>query len=161
MELVPVAPAPLGPAEKLVRDYVSQAKAPNTLRAYAADWRHFTAWCHARGAASLPAAPVTVSLYLAELAEIARVSTLTRRISAISQAHQLAGFESPTQDPRVRTVMAGIRRAKGTAQIGKKPIVSEDLRRMVERLPPSLQGTRDRALLLVGFAGAFRRSELV
>ena len=71
------------------------------------------------------------------------------------------GYPSPTADAIVRTVMAGIRRAKGTAQHGKKPLVTEDLRRIVGRLPDSLQGIRDRALLLVGFAGAFRRSELV
>jgi site-specific recombinase XerD len=136
----------IAPAEQLVRNYVSQAKAHNTLRAYAADWRHFTAWCRQHDATSLPAAPAIVSLYLAELADTARISTLTRRISAISQAHQLAGYESPTADPRVRTVMAGIRRAKGTAQVGKKPIVTEDLREMIERLPLSLQGTRDKAL---------------
>ena len=151
----------LDPGAERVRDYVSQAKATNTLRAYAADWRHFLAWCRERGDAPLPAAPFAVSLYLAELADRARVSTLIRRISAISQAHQLAGFKSPTSDAMVRTMMAGIRRANGTAQHGKKPILTEDLRRMIERLPDSFQGTRDRALLLVGFAGAFRRSELV
>jgi site-specific recombinase XerD len=162
-ENLPAVPAALalGAAEQRVRDYVSQAKAPNTLRAYAADWRHFTGWCQERGREALPAAPVTVSLYLAELAAVARVSTLTRRVSALSQAHQLAGFEPPTGDAMVRTVMAGIRRAKGTAQVGKRPVVTADLRRMLERLPDSLQGVRDRALLLVGFAGAFRRSELV
>jgi site-specific recombinase XerD len=162
MDLLPAPPErALHPAADRVRDYVSQAKAPNTVRAYAADWRHFQDWCRGRDCAALPAAPATVSLYLAELADTARVSTLTRRVSAISQAHQLAGFDSPTDDAIVRTVMAGIRRAKGTAQHGKKPIVTEDLRRIVARLPESLQGTRDRALLLVGFAGAFRRSELV
>jgi site-specific recombinase XerD len=151
----------LDPAAERVGAYLAQAKAANTLRAYAADWRHFVGWCRGRGAASLPADPGTVSLYLAELAGTARVSTLTRRVSAISQAHQLAGAASPTGHPLVRTVMAGVRRAKGTAQQGKKPVLAEDLRRMVACLPDSLQGVRDRALLLVGFAGAFRRSELV
>ena len=157
----PVAERHPGPAADRARDYLSHAKAPNTLRAYDADWRHFRAWCRARGDAPLPAAPFTVSLYLAELADTVRVSTLTRRISAISQAHQLASHPSPTGDAMVRTMMAGIRRAKGTAERGKKPIVTEDLRRIVERLPDSLQGVRGRALLVVGFAGASRRSELV
>ena len=161
MDLLPIPAHTLDPATSKVRDYISQAKSANTLRAYAADWRHFTTWCARRGFTALPAIPVTVSLYLAELADTARTSTLTRRVSAISQAHQLAGCESPTGDARVRTVMAGIRRAKGTAQQGKKPVIIEDLRRMLERLPHSLHGLRDRALLLVGFAGAFRRSELV
>lgn len=151
----------LGAAEQRVRNYVSQAKAPNTVRAYAADWRHFTAWCGGHGYSYLPAAAATVSVYLAELADAVRVSTLTRRVSAISQAHQLAGFPSPTSEAIVRATMAGIRRAKGTAQHGKKPVLTEDLRRIIDRLPNSIQGVRDRALLLVGFAGAFRRSELV
>jgi integrase len=110
---------------------------------------------------ALPASADTVALYAAALAETARVSTLTRRMSSIAQAHQLAGFASPTHDARVRTVMAGIRRVKGIAQQGKKPVLTEDLRRMIGQLPDTLQGARDRALLLVGFAGAFRRSELV
>src|SRR5690348_4301167 len=109
--LAAAANLPAVAAEQLVRGYISKAKAANTVRAYAADWRHFTAWCGRRGAAPMPATPATVSLYLAELADSARISTLTRRVSAISQAHQLAGFASPTEDARVRTVMAGIRRA--------------------------------------------------
>jgi integrase len=88
-------------------------------------------------------------------------STLTRRLSAISQAHQLAGLESPTHDMKVRTLMAGIRRAKGMAPSAKHPLRTEELRRMLRRLPNSFQGLRDRALLLVGFAAALRRSELV
>jgi site-specific recombinase XerD len=147
-------------AERL-REYISRSKAPNTVRAYAADWRDFSAWCGQHGWAALPARPETVALYLSDLAERARASTLTRRISAISQAHRLAGFDSPTADARVRTVMAGIRRVKGTAQRGKRPVLTGDVRRMLEQLPETPAGLRDRALLLVGFAGAFRRSELV
>jgi len=147
--------------EQMVRDYASQAKAANTLRAYAADWRHFTAWCRSHSAAALPAPPVAVSVYLAELAATVRVSTITRRISAISQAHQLAGYASPTAAAAVRTVLAGIRRAKGVAPRMKKPILLDDLRTMLEGLPDNRIGLRDRALLLLGFAGGFRRSELV
>jgi site-specific recombinase XerD len=143
------------------RDFAARSKAANTIRAYAADWREFTAWCERHAASQLPAAPETVALYVAELADTLRVGTLTRRLSAISQAHQLAGFDSPTHDARVRTVLAGVRRVKGTAQQGKRPVTTEDLRRILERLPDTLQGRRDRALLLMGFAGAFRRSELV
>ncbi len=80
---------------------------------------------------------------------------------AISQAHQAAGCEPPTRVPAVRALMAGIRRAKGTAAAAKRPVLTADLKRMIETLPDTLRGTRDRALLLVGFAGAFRRSELV
>jgi site-specific recombinase XerD len=144
-----------------LREYVSRSKAPNTLRAYAADWRDFSAWCERQTRTSLPARPETVALYLAGAADRMRVSTLTRRISAIAQAHRLAGFDSPTADARVRTVMAGIRRVKGTAQRGKRPVLTTDLRRMLEMLPETPAGIRDRALLVAGYAGAFRRSELV
>jgi site-specific recombinase XerD len=157
----PAASAEIAIAAERLREYVSRAKAPNTVRAYAADWRHFSAWCAPRRVGALPATPETIGLYLAEVADAMRVSTLTRRISAISQAHRLAGFDPPTADARVRILMAGIRRVKGTAQRGKRPVVTADLRRIVEQLPETPAGRRDRALLLVGFAGAFRRSELV
>ena len=141
--------------------YVSQAKAANTRRAYAGDWRHFVAWCRAQLAAPLPAMAETVALYATALAATARTSTIARRMAAISQAHQMAGYPSPTADVRVRTVLGGIRRAKGVAPRVKKPVLVEDLRAMLATLPATLGGVRDRALLLVGFGGAFRRSELV
>ncbi len=157
----PLLPAALAAAAARAREYAAKSKSANTLRGYAADWRHFRAWCEAQGLTALPAAPETVAVYLAALAETAKSSTLARRVSAISQAHQIAGFEPPTREAKVRTVMAGIRRVKGTAQKGKKPVVTADLARMIDLLPDNFQGLRDRALLLVGFAGAFRRSELV
>lgn len=144
------------------KEYMGKAKAANTVKAYRSDWKHFTTWCAEQGLESLPATPQTVALYLTALAEAGRkASTLQRRLSSISQAHQAAGYESPTHDMQVRTVWAGIRRTKGTAQTRKAPIVIEELRAMVEALPDGLGGLRDRALLLVGFIGAFRRSELV
>lgn len=144
------------------RDYVEHSRADNTRRAYRADWVDFTTWCGDHQLPSLPAAPETVALYLTHLAEIGRKwSTLQRRLSAISQAHQLAKQTSPTHDPLVKSVAAGIRRLHGTAQEGKTPTLTADIRQMVAALPNSLLGTRDRALLLLGFAGGFRRSELV
>lgn len=165
MMLVPAAPADaLARLEEITaqaRDYAGQAKAPATLRAYRSDWQHFTTWCAARELQPLPATPHTVALYLSDLAAARKASTLQRRISAISQAHQAAGHDSPTQTAVVRSVMAGIRRVKGTAPAQKAPAVTDLLRRMVATLPAGLLGIRDRALLLIGFAGAFRRSELV
>lgn len=144
------------------QDYLRQSLAANTVRAYAADWRDFTSWCTVSGRVPLPALPETVSLYFSRLADHAKTSTLTRRISAISQAHQAAGYESPTQSALVRQVMKGIRRAKGTAQMGKAPVKVEHLRAIMSALDPEKPlDVRDRALILVGFAGAFRRSELV
>jgi site-specific recombinase XerD len=152
----------LAAAATRAQQYFRASQAANTRRAYAADWRHFLSWCKTAGKVSLPAAPETLVLYLSALAQTAKTSTLSRRLSAISQAHQAAGFDSPTQHLAVRKVMAGIRREKGTAQVGKRPVVTEDLRAMVATLKGKrLLDVRDLALLLVGFAGAFRRSELV
>src|SRR5687768_653311 len=96
------------------RDYARGSKAHNTWRAYGADWRHFEAWCQTHRRTALPAAPETVALYLSAIADAYKPSTLQRRMSAISQAHQAAQLETPTQSLAVRAVMAGIRRAKGT-----------------------------------------------
>jgi site-specific recombinase XerD len=143
------------------RKYASQAKSANTRRAYQSDWIHFTAWCTAHGMAALPAAPTTVALYLTTLAQEYKTSTLQRRLTTIAQAHRAASYESPTQAAPVRAVWKGIRRTRGTAQNGKSPAVTADIRAMVTTLPNGLLGIRDRVLLLLGFAGAFRRSELV
>ena len=143
------------------RDYARQAKSQNTRRAYASDWDDFARWCQPYGFVPLPARPETVALYLTALADALKPSTLGRRLATISQVHQAAGHETPTTAAPVRLVWAGIRRAKGTDQHGKAPAVTPELRRMVDTLEDSLLGVRDRALLLLGFAGAFRRSELV
>jgi len=152
---------PLAEVAEQAKEYARSAKASNTRRAYAADWADFERWCAIHDLPALPAAPETVALYLTALAEQRKVATLQRRITAISQAHETLQFDSPTRSLVVRTVMAGIRRTKGTAQRRKAPAVTTVLRAMVETLPPTLLGTRDHALLLLGFAGAFRRSELV
>ena len=147
-------------AGEQARDYLAQSKAPNTLRGYRSDWAHFTAWCERHGKTALPALPETIALYLTVLAETRRCSTLQRRLSAISQAHQAAGHPTPTKETAARATWAGIRRVKGTLQEGKTPTLTADIRRMVDTLPDTKTGLRDRALLLLGFAGAFRRSEL-
>ena len=140
--------------------YARQAKAANTLRAYRADWADFAGWCEAHGLPALPATESTVALYLTDLAERVKTSTLQRRLSAIAQAHKAAGHVPPTKG-RVSMVWQGIRRSKGTAQKGKAPARTQEVRAMVATCGDGLLGVRDRALLLLGFAGAFRRSELV
>jgi site-specific recombinase XerD len=145
-----------------VAAYRSASKAKNTVRSYKSDCADFEAWCRTRKLAHLPATPATVALYLAHLADAGRkVSTITRRISAISQAHQLAGHDTPTTGIDVRATMAGIRREHGTAQTAKAPVLPDDLRTMVALQPHSALGARNRALLLIGWASASRRSELV
>ncbi len=152
---------PLAEIADRASEFIHESKATNTIRAYRADWDHFKEWCQSHGQLSLPASPETVALYLTNLASTHKPATLTRRISAISQAHQIAGLESPTKSPKVHLVMAGIRRTLGTAQTAKTPVLVDDLKRMVSKLPDGLLGVRDRVLLLIGFCGAFRRSELV
>jgi site-specific recombinase XerC len=152
---------PLAEIADRASEFAHNSKSENTIRAYRSDWAHFESWCKAHGQSSLPATSETVGLYVADLAASLKTATITRRISAISQAHQIAGVETPTKSSQVRLVMAGIRRTKGTAQAAKTPVLVDDLRRMISRLPENLLGVRDRALLLIGFGGAFRRSELV
>jgi site-specific recombinase XerD len=165
-DLVPVAQASqelafLSQIEDQARDFAAHSKSSNTIKAYRSDWKDFTRWCGTHTFASLPAKPETVAFYLSDLAKTHKPSTLTRRVSAISQAHQIGGFETPTKSVKVRLVMAGIRRTKGTAAAAKTPLMIDELKRMISRLPEGLLGIRDRALLLMGFTGGFRRSELI
>ena len=146
------------------RAHLENSKAKNTRRAYASDWADFTDWCRIHGLDPLPAAPQTVALYLTDCARGLKTSTLQRRLSTISEAHRAAGHaDSPTRHPAVRAVWQGIRREKGVAARGKAPALTADLRLMVDHLSDDnpLLAARDRCLLLLGFAGAMRRSELV
>jgi site-specific recombinase XerD len=155
-------PATLRLAED-ARRYVLGSRAANTTRAYRSDWADFVAWCGMQGHPPLPAAPETVALYLTDGAKGLKCSTLQRRLASITRAHADAGYpDSPTKSALVRSVWRGIRREKGVAQVGKAPALTADIRVMIAHLPQGkLLGVRDRALLLLGFAGAMRRSELV
>jgi len=153
---------PLSEITGQTRDYVSRSKAKATVRAYRSDLRHFEAWCRDHGLRSFPATPESVANYISDLASSGlKPSTVTRRLSAISQAHQMAGHESPTHRQVVRMTVAGVRRTHGTAPRQVKRLPQEDLVAMIAALPDDLRGLRDRALLLVGFVGGMRRSELV
>jgi integrase len=149
----------LGPWE-VARDNFG-TYAANTLRAYRSDWRDFSSWALYRHLRPLPAAPGTLALYVAHLGRVAKTSTISRRMFAISQVHRAAGMPSPTEDAGVKAIWARIRRAHETPTRGAAPFTVALLGRVVESLPDDLSGRRDRALLLVGFAGALRRSELV
>lgn len=143
------------------RDYARDSRSSATRRAYASDWEGFEEWCQARGFTALPAAPATVGLYLTDRATVAKVSTLGRQLVSIRQAHKAAGHEDPTKAEGVRLIWRGVRRSHGTAQHGKAPVLTADVKRMADGLPDTMLGHRDRALILLGFSGAFRRSELV
>lgn len=142
--------------------FVRAAKAPSTLRAYRSDWVHFEAWCHEHHVFGLPAEPATVALYITHLASCRAAGTITRRLTSITKAHQAAGFDTPatTRHIVVSETLKGVRRTIGTAQKCKSPLLTKDLKRMIELLPAGLIGIRDRALLLIGYSGGFRRSEL-
>lgn len=142
-------------------EYIDKSKATNTRRAYRADWQDFAGWCKKFRRDSLPALPDTVAYYLADRSQDLKVSTLQRRLATIAEAHRAAGYEPPTRHAQVKLVWSGIRREKGTAHSHAKPVLTKHIRQMVAHLPDSLLGVRDRALLLLGFAGAMRRSELV
>jgi site-specific recombinase XerD len=142
---------------------MESAKAENSRRAYRSDWRHFDSWCRAHGLVCLPASPDSVALYLTDLATDYKPASLQRKLTSITKAHQAAGFPTPAsmQNAVVSETLKGIRRSLGTAQPGKEPLLTADILEMLDSLNGGLLGCRDRALLLVGFAGGFRRSELV
>ena len=150
------------PLVRSAKQYAADARARRTREEYAKQWAAFAEWCRQNGACELPAAPQTLCLYLAARAdEGRRVATLAQALSAISQAHQVAGHRSPRSDRLVRETWKGIRRRLGVAPDQKHPLSAKDLRRIIDELPAGLLGLRDRALLTLGFAGGFRRSELV
>jgi integrase len=139
------------------------ARAGSTLRAYEHDWNRFRLWCERNALVPLPASPQAVILYGTDLTknDRKRWNTLARRLAAISQMHQQAGYDSPTRTWAVKQFLSGLRRELGVAPVRKRPMLLEDLREILKQIPNYLLGQRDRALLLLGFTGAFRRSELV
>ncbi len=147
----------------LAAAYAKQDKAASTRAAYRSDFAAFQAYCDARCVPSLPASPETVASFLAHQADSGlSASTISRRCAAIRYAHKLAGHEPPTNCEAVKATLRGIRRAIGAAPKPKAPAVAETLRDMAKAAPSGrLKGLRDRALLTMGFGGAFRRSELV
>ena len=145
-------------------DLIRAAKAPSTRKAYQSDFRIYDSWCTDHGLTSLPSTPETIALYIASCV-VARLApaTIARRLASISKAHQAAGFEESPASTRhfvVSEVLKGARRTLGVAQKCKDPLLLNDIRRLVDSCPKNLLGLRDRALILTGFAGAFRRSEL-
>src|ERR1700722_14146485 len=155
-------PAALGPDLTAAVDLAKAEKAVSTRKAYGTDFRLFKAWCEVKGVSPLPASPETVAAFLAaESGEGTKPPTLARRVAAIRYAHKLAHLDTPTDSEAVKATLRGIRRTVGAAKVRKAPAVTAKMHSMVAMAPDRLSGLRDRALLLLGFAGAFRRSELV
>lgn len=165
-QLIRVAGSALAPtltdALTSAASYALAEKSDNTRRAYRADFDDFSSWCALQGAAPLPASIEVTAAYLASLADRGlKASTITRRCAAIGYAHRLAGIEPPSNAEPVKAVLRGIRRRIGVAVERKAPATARAVAAMVKRCPDTLSGKRDRALLLLGFAAALRRSEIV
>jgi len=152
----------LAESRRATARFITASKAEATRAAYAADWRDFEAWCGSHGLIALPSDPETVAVYLSALAACGRkISTVRRRCVAIAHVHQSAGHDNPAAHSGVKATLGGIARTLGSAPIKKAALTVDVLQRLVRKIPGDLAGLRDRALLLLGFAGAMRRSELV
>lgn len=159
-----------GSLDRLVdtaRDYARAAASDNTLTAYAKDWAHFTRWCRMKGTEPLPPSPEMIGLYLADLASglapppALSVSTIDRRVSGLAWNYTQRGFTFDRKNRHIATVLAGIKRRHARPPLQKEAILAEDILAMVATLPYDLRGLRDRAILLLGYAGGLRRSEIV
>lgn len=167
---VPSHVAGSGSLDRLVdtaRDYARQATAENTNKAYAKDWAHFTSWCRRRGAEPLPPSPDLIGLYIANCAApdtkvpALSVSTIERRLSGLAWQYQQRGFVLDRKNRHIATVLAGIKRKHARPPVQKEAVLAEDIRAMIATLHFDLRGLRDRAILLIGYAGGLRRSEIV
>ena len=142
--------------------YAEASRAANTRTAYAGDWSHFVAWCGERDATPLPCPPGLLCGYLSALASAGlRASTISRRASGIAHLHRMHGHEPPTNAEAVKAVLRGIRRELGTAPRRKAPATHDIIAMLLAGCGERMKDKRDRALLALGFAGAFRRSELL
>jgi|TARA_R110002020_G_scaffold442948_1_gene654186 integrase len=171
-----------GTLDRLVdtaRGYARAAASDNTLKAYAKDWAHFARWCRLRGVEPLPPSAEMIGLYLADLASGSgpspsqstfgpqsasrplSVSTIERRLSGLAWNYAQRGFTFERKNRHIATVLAGIKRKHARPPVQKEAILAEDILAMVATLPYDLRGLRDRAILLNGYAGGMRRSEIV
>ncbi len=141
---------------------LKNSKANNTLRAYQSDFRDFSLFCSKNGLSSMPTQPKIVALYITHLSKFSKFSTLKRRIASISVIHKLKGHYLDTKHPIIMENLHGIKRTLGSRQKAKKPLLINSLKKIIKAIDQEKkERDRDRALILIGFAGGFRRSELV
>jgi len=166
----PRLPSHLETLADRARDYIEAASSANTRRAYASDWKHFASWCRRQGVEMFPPDPLTVGLYITACAsgtvtgdkKANSVSTIERRLSSLTWNFAQRGQPLDRKDRHIATVMAGIRNKHAAPPRQKEAVLPEDLIAMLETLDRgTLRGLRDRAMLLLGFAGGLRRSEIV
>lgn len=141
--------------------YAAASMARSTLKTYASHWDAWQTWCADNGQSAMPADGGTVALYIAWSARTHAPATIQAQLSAIAAAHRASAYPDPTKGVEVKIVLKGIRRTKGVRQAKKSPLVVEALREVLATLDDSVRGRRDRCMLLVGWAGALRRSEIV
>ena len=141
------------------------SKANNTLRAYKSDYKDFALFCSKNSFQSMPTQPKIMALYLTHLSKTSKYSTLKRRLASIGVLHKMKGHYIDTKHPIIMENLMGIKRTNGSNQKGKKPLLISDLKLLVEAIHQSKEKDnrkiRDKALVLIGFSGGFRRSELV
>ena len=144
---------------------LKSSKANNTLRAYKSDFKDFGSFCAKHGFNSMPSDPKIVSLYLTHLSAQSKVSTLRRRLVSIGVVHKLKGHYLDTKHPVIIENLMGIKRKKGSIQTGKKPILINHLKQIInvidEQKIDDIKKLRNKTLILVGFGGGFRRTELI
>ncbi len=144
---------------------LKNSKANNTLRAYKSDFKDFGAFCARNGLNSLPTEPKIVSLYLTHLSKNSKISTLKRRLVSISMVHKMKGHYLDTKHPIIVENLMGIRRVKGSIQKGKKPLLINYLKLLIDTINEQkieeIKKLRDKSLILIGFGGGFRRTELI
>ena len=144
---------------------LKSSKANNTLRAYQSDFKDFGAFCSKHGFTSMPTEPKVVSLYLTHLSANSKISTLRRRLVSIGVVHRIKGHYLDTKHPVIIENLMGIKRKKGSIQTGKKPLLISHLKQIInvidEQKIPKIKKLRNRTLILIGFGGGFRRSELI
>ncbi len=144
---------------------LKNSKSNNTLRAYKSDFKDFVTFCSKNGLNSLPSDPKILALYLTHLSKNSKISTLRRRLVSISMVHKLKGYYLDTKHPLIVENLMGIKRVKGSIQKGKKPILINHLKSIIniinEQNFEHIKKLRDKAIILIGFGGGFRRSELI
>jgi len=143
---------------------LKNSKSINTLRAYKADYKDFTLFCVKHGFKSMPTEPKIISLYLTNLSQTSKFSTLKRRLASISVIHKLSGHYIDTKHPMITENLMGIKRVNGSYQKAKKPLLINDLKsiiKVIDEEKKEINKIKNRAIILIGFAGGFRRSELV
>jgi len=160
---------PMHETDRMVEEYIRASKALATQRAYLSDWKHFVGWCEKCGFAALPAAPSTVARYITYLskpgdgAKPRKPATIIRRLTSINRMHKIEKLDSPASlnnNPGVADTLHGIQRRLGVKQQRKEPLTRERIVEVLGILDGPIAAARDKALLLIGFAGALRRSEL-